>query len=125
MEKINNITKLIVGAKDEKEAEAVVDVIERQAIEKLYERGDIIILPGRCRIGDNVYFIIEDIEEVYISVQKVTDVSLKGFFVASSNDDEAEFIPFSEVGRNLFLNFERAVRELKRIKKEKFILSVS
>ena len=120
MEQINNIAKLVVRAKDEKEAEAVVGVIERQMIGKLYESGNIIILPGRCRIGDNVYFIIEDIEEVYISVQKVTDMSLKGFFVAVSDDDEeAEFIPFSEVGRNVFLNFERAVREIEKIKRGK------
>ena len=102
-----NFIKKIIDAKNKEEAVRVAREIIETAWGKYMNCGRTIFLPYKCSIGDEAYFIIEDIDKTYISTQKITDISTKGFFVSASVEDEedsSEFISFSEVGKTVFLN---------------------
>ena len=71
-----------------------------------------------CKVGDMVYFIIEDDvteEGKYISKQQINDVSTKGIFVSASfSEENCEcFVPYSEFGKSAFHTEEEAERALK------------
>lgn len=71
-----------------------------------------IMLP--CKVGDTVYFIIEDIDETYISSEKITDVSTRGVFCSSivGMDRNDDFIPYSDIGVDAFFDEEAAKNAL-------------
>lgn len=65
-----------------------------------------VILPP-CKPGDKVYFVIDDniSGEIYVSVEIITDVSTKGFFL---NGDYTLY-PYDEIGKcDMFLSEEEA-----------------
>lgn len=71
-----------------------------------------------CKVGDVVYFIIEDDETEegkYISKQQINDVSTKGIFVSDSLTEEncGCFVTFSDFGESAFHTEEEAERALK------------
>ena len=63
-----------------------------------------------CDVGDPGYFIIEDTNETYISEDRITDVSTKGFFCSSTigGCDSDDFYPYSDLGEIAFLNKKEA-----------------
>lgn len=93
----------------------VDDEIASDMAEWLTKRG--VILPP-CKPGDKVYFVIDDniSGEIYVSVETITDVSIKGFF---SNGD-CTLYPYDELGRcDTFLNEEEAERVAENWRREK------
>lgn len=68
-----------------------------------------------CDVGDPVYFIIEDTNETYISEDRITDVSTKGFFCSSTvgENDNDDFYPYSDVGVSAFFDKAEAEQALK------------
>lgn len=66
------------------------------------------VLIPRCKVGDTAYFVIEDLSEIYITEEKITDVSTKGFFTT----EEMAFNSYKDVGEDVF--FSRKEAEVKR-----------
>ena len=69
----------------------------------------------RPNVGDKAYFVIEDTEEIYVSAEEITDVSIKGFFV----NGDCELNPYSDIGKTVFLNPEDADAECERLRNSK------
>ena len=73
-----------------------------------------IVLP--CKVGDTVYFVIEDFEEEpCIFSQRINEVGTRGIFVSDSLTEEncRIFVPYSDFGENVFLDKAEAERALK------------
>ena len=71
-----------------------------------------------CKVGDTVYFIIEDEREEdkkYITSQRINDVSTRGIYLSTSIVEENcnDFEPYSEFGKTVFLTREEAEQALK------------
>lgn len=74
-----------------------------------------------CKIGQPVYFVCEDDEDYFISENRVTDVSSKGFFVSNYDppqDDLGYFELYEVIGDTAFFNKEEAKKKLKEIRYE-------
>ncbi len=93
--------------------------------EVLTDAGDILnkikngnLIEVHCKIGDAVYFVCEDDDDYFISENKVTDVSSKGFFVSNFNppqDDLGSFELYDVIGKDAFLCKESAEQRLKEV----------
>jgi hypothetical protein len=74
----------------------------------------------RVRIGDKVYFVLEDdIPEhrFFLSEETVTDVSDRGIFTSAfdpAEDDHGNFTPWDEIGKEVFRTKQEAEREINR-----------
>lgn len=77
-----------------------------------------VIVPP-CKVGDKVYFIIQDecANEKYIVSQRINDVSTRGLFVSTSTLEEncGDFEPYSEIGKTVFLTKEEAKQALSKL----------
>lgn len=91
-----------------KDKECVAAIIE-SAAEYLLENG--VIVPP-VKIGDTVYRIFDDGEDVIIEELKVVEVSSKRFWI-----DKKTFFSFEEFDKTLFHNRQKAEKALKEWKK--------
>ena len=80
-----------------------------------YEVGDEIgmLLRLPCKVGDKVYEVIYDCvpKKWQITEDTIAEVGTKGFFV--NWDGSYEFMPYSEIGKTVFLTREEAEKALK------------
>lgn len=116
----NNTHKPIIHITDGKKYE--VELID----EVLTDAGDILnkikngnLIEVHCKIGDAVYFVCEDDDDYFISENKVTDVSSKGFFVSCYDppqDDLGFFELYDVVGKDAFFTKDEAEQRLKEVK---------
>lgn len=80
--------------------------------ERLIEDGDVIVTP--CKVGDVVWCVLEDHPsegDWFISEEHVTDVSARGIWLsafAPPKDDHGNFIPWEQVGVDIFTTHEEA-----------------
>ena len=71
-----------------------------------------------CKVGDTVYFILEDTleEGLFISGETVTEVCSKGFFVSEFQPPKGDlgfYTLWDDLGKNVFLSREEAEKALK------------
>ena len=69
------------------------------------------------KVGDDVYFIIEDIHETYVSdAHRVTEVGTRGFWTSSIPRDHPDamdlFEPYESLGVSVFLTEREATGAL-------------
>ncbi len=73
-----------------------------------------------CKVGDMAYFLIEDTiptHHWYISAEKITEVCSMGFFTSAfypAENDFGNYIPYSELGNDVFLSKEAAEKAIIR-----------
>lgn len=80
--------------------------------ERLIDDGDVIVTP--CKVGGTVWLVLEDNlseGDWFISEEHVTDVSARGIWLsafAPPKDDHGNFIPWEQVGVDIFTTREEA-----------------
>ena len=86
-------------------------VILEEYAEELLANG---VIAPLCKVGDPVWFLLEDDIPVHcwlLSEAKVTDVSAKGFYVSDCDppeDDVEVFTPWTDVGIEAFFSKDAA-----------------
>lgn len=104
----------ILKAYTQKHNISASSVILEEYAEELLANG--VIVPP-CKVGDMVYFIIDDeiSGKAYIDSQRINDVSTRGIFVSTSTLEENcdSFEPYSDFGKTVFLTKEEAEQALK------------
>lgn len=74
----------------------------------------------QCRIGDKVYFILDDDivdDGEFICECTVTEVGSRGFWVSGSDpaeDDMSDFTPWDELGKTAFFSRSDAEKEYRK-----------
>ena len=81
------------------------------------ETGDVHPMP--CKIGDKVYTVLYDdvTDEHIVEELTVTEVGINGIFVSAvrvAGDDYGDYLPYSDLGDELFFGKEDAEAERKR-----------
>lgn len=85
-------------------------------------KGTMIIAP--VRIGDYVYFLLEDdfpVHKWFYSEEKVTEVCSRGFFTSAfypAKDDFGNYTRYDEIGTEVFLSEDAAIRAVKERMKQ-------
>lgn len=84
---------------------------------KCYEDAIVPLMPG-----DSVYWLLEDNGWYVTDPEKVADVGTKGFYLGNMDGsmcDWPSFVPWDELGKNVFRSREEAEAALEKMKEEK------
>ena len=69
-------------------------------------------------LGAKLYFVIEDLEEAFVSEEAVTAIGKDRLWVSGCvppGDDAGAEVPFSEIGRSAFWSREEAEERLREV----------
>ncbi len=105
IEVIENSTSTVYGGEYGDEVMEPELDIDEKSIERI---ADSVLEDGwirpACKVGDTAYFVIEDKYDIYVSEEKITDVSTRGFMTGTDYD----FTPYSEVNKSVFFSMPEA-----------------
>jgi len=94
------------------------DTIEalQQELAKAKADGRLVVLP--CKVGDNVYFLLQDGEWYVSSPHRITEIGTRGFWTSAFPLEKPnamdDFTSWDEFGKTVFLTKEEAERALER-----------
>jgi len=89
---------------------------EVQELAKAKADGRLVVLP--CKVGDNVYFLLQDGEWYVSSPHRITEIGTRGFWTSAFPLEKPnamdDFTSWDEFGKTVFLTKEEAERALER-----------